>query len=307
MTCVMPSAMAISAIWTEISMDFAPSSIPGKMWQWISTIDYRRYRKVRRGATPQIAKARKLLRVAWPSNCTIYVQRAILFHKGTMRHASQDKVGIYLVAANRLLREALARVLRVRGGFRIVGACAPDADTENTVLTSGASMLLLDDFDAARADLTLLRKLASSAPALQVVLMGMPEAEQAFLDSVHAGAIGYVLHDASAEDVVASVRSVLNGEAVCPPQMIATLFRYVARQRDRMPNLRVRMELGLTRREQQLVPMIAQGMTNKEIAAHLNLSEQTIKNHVHRMLHRVGASDRLEVVDMVRVQGAYLD
>jgi two-component system nitrate/nitrite response regulator NarL len=224
-----------------------------------------------------------------------------------MRHASQDKVGIYLVAANRLLREALARVLRVRGGFRIVGACAPDADTENAVLTSGASMLLLDDFDAARADLTLLRRLASSAPALQVVLMGMPEAEQAFLDSVHAGAIGYVLHDASAEDVVASVRAVLNGEAVCPPQMIATLFRYVTRQRDRMPNLRVRMELGLTRREQQLVPMIAQGMTNKEIAAHLNLSEQTIKNHVHRMLQRVGASDRLEVVDMVRVQGAYLD
>src|SRR6202050_207820 len=130
--------MATSAIWTEISMDFAPSSIPGRMWQWISTINYKRSMKVCRGATPRKGKSRKSSRGAWPPNCTIYVQRTVQFHKGTMRHASQDKVGIYLVAANRLLREALARVLRVRGGFRIVGACAPDDETENTVLTSGA-------------------------------------------------------------------------------------------------------------------------------------------------------------------------
>ena len=53
--------------------------------------------------------------------------------------------------------------------------------------------------------------------------------------------------------------------------------------------------------------MIAQGMTNKEIAGTLNLAEQTIKNHIHRMLQRVGANDRLEVVELIRVQGAYVD
>ena len=54
---------------------------------------------------------------------------------------------------------------------------------------------------------------------------------------------------------------------------------------------------------QQLVPLIAQGFTNKEIASHLNLSEQTVKNHIHRMLRRVGASDRLQVIDLTRSQG----
>jgi DNA-binding NarL/FixJ family response regulator len=54
----------------------------------------------------------------------------------------------------------------------------------------------------------------------------------------------------------------------------------------------------LTRRQQELVPMIARGLTNKEIASHLNLSEQTVKNHIHRMLRRIGASDRLEVIEM---------
>jgi DNA-binding NarL/FixJ family response regulator len=149
-----------------------------------------------------------------------------MFHKGTMRHASQDKVGIYLVAANRLLREALARVLRAEDGFTIVGTCAPDADTENAVLGSGANLVLLDNFDEARSDLKLLTKLMTAAPSLNVILVGMPDTERAFLDSVRAGAIGYVLHDASADIFVSSVRAVLNGEAFCPPRMIVSLYKY---------------------------------------------------------------------------------
>ena len=144
-----------------------------------------------------------------------------------MRHASQNKVGIYLVAANRLLREALARVLSAEEEFNFVGACAPDAETENVVIASGANVVLLDDFGAARADLKLLTKLISAAPSLKVILVGMPETERAFLDSVRAGATGYVLHDASAEVFISSVRAVLNGEAACPARMIVSLYRYV--------------------------------------------------------------------------------
>jgi len=70
--------------------------------------------------------------------------------------------------------------------------------------------------------------------------------------------------------------------------------------------MRVKSHLGLTRRQQQLVPLIAQGLTNKEIALQLNLSEQTVKNHVHRMLQKVGAEDRLSVVEMVRVNQVFL-
>jgi DNA-binding NarL/FixJ family response regulator len=154
------------------------------------------------------------------------VQSAVLFHKGTVRNASQDKVGIYLVAANRLLREALARVLSAESGFNIVGACEPDADTASAVLASGASLVLLNYFGAAHSDLKLVTKLLTASPSLRVILAGMPETERAFLESVRAGAIGYVLHDASAEDLISSVRAVLNGEAACPAQMIVSLYRY---------------------------------------------------------------------------------
>jgi DNA-binding NarL/FixJ family response regulator len=107
-------------------------------------------------------------------------------------------------------------------------------------------------------------------------------------------------------DVVAAVRAVAQDEAACPPRLCFSLFKYVSREWNLVPNIRVKVRLGLTRRQQQLIPLVAQGLTNKEIASHLLLSEQTIKNHIHRMMQRVGAEDRLAIVEMVRMQGIFL-
>lgn len=144
-----------------------------------------------------------------------------------MRHASQNEVGIYLVAANRLLREALARVLSVEDGFNIVGASAPGPGTDSAVLASRAALVILGDFGEARSDLKLLTALVKATPPLKVILVGMPETERAFVDSIRAGANGYVLHDASPEDFLSAVRAVSNGEAACPARMIASLYKYV--------------------------------------------------------------------------------
>jgi DNA-binding NarL/FixJ family response regulator len=70
-----------------------------------------------------------------------------------------------------------------------------------------------------------------------------------------------------------------------------------------MPSFHARSKLGLTNREQQLVGLISQGMTNKEIASELQLAENTVRNHVHRMLRKVGATHRLAVVDICRMEG----
>lgn len=72
----------------------------------------------------------------------------------------------------------------------------------------------------------------------------------------------------------------------------------------RGPSIEVRLQLGLTRRQQEIAPLIAKGLTNKEIAARLNLSEQTVKNHVHSMLRRTGAKDRLTVAGQARLAQA---
>jgi two-component system, NarL family, nitrate/nitrite response regulator NarL len=89
---------------------------------------------------------------------------------------------------------------------------------------------------------------------------------------------------------------------VCPPRLCMALCNVVARTASFRPDVTLTVNLGLTRREKGLIPLIAQGLTNKEIACRLNLSEQTIKNHVHRMLRKVGVRDRMSVVEKVRIE-----
>jgi DNA-binding NarL/FixJ family response regulator len=120
---------------------------------------------------------------------------------------------------------------------------------------------------------------------------------QIFLECVRAGATGYLLKDASAAEVISGVRAVAQGQAICPPQLCAHLFGEIARQQVAAPSLRAKLDFGLTRRQQQIVPLIGQGLTNKEIASILNLSEQTVKNHIHGIMRSVGVKNRLEVID----------
>jgi len=145
-----------------------------------------------------------------------------------------------------------------------------------------------------------LRQVRRLVPKIKTLIIDMDADEATFLDAIRAGAIGFLLRDCSTADVLAAVRALARNEAYCPPQFCLQLLNYVARERFPLPSIQVKQETGLTLRQQQIVPLIAKGMTNKEIAAHLNLSEQTVKNHVHSMLQRTGAKDRLTVVDMAR-------
>jgi DNA-binding NarL/FixJ family response regulator len=99
---------------------------------------------------------------------------------------------------------------------------------------------------------------------------------------------------------------VFAGRAFCPGSLCSVLFRYFEREATTLPSAAMRQRLGLTRREQQLLPLIARGLTNKEIASHFCLSEQTVKNHLYRMKHKVGADNRLGIVQTCHTQGFLL-
>ena len=215
------------------------------------------------------------------------------------------KISVFLVAGNRLLREALARLLSKRGDFYVCGVspCVPEATSSIAAL--GTDVLILDSITVQLSDYALIPEIVKQAPNAKIVLIDMDDDPEVFLECVRAGAVGYLLKDASSADVISAVRAVAQGQAICPSQLSMPLFRTVARQWTTVPSARIKLEMGLTRRQQQLVPLIAQGLTNKEIASHLNLSEQTIKNHIHRMLRRVGASDRLQVIDLTGYRGVF--
>ena len=201
--------------------------------------------------------------------------------------APASQVRVFLAIQNRLLREALVRLFRKRADLLVVGQGAP-ADTDTaTVLEAHCDILLLDSLSCASGSAELLA-LGTLVDAVKTILIGMDADEEQFIAAVRTGIRGYLLKDASTSDVTAAVRMVSRGEAFCPPRLCSALFRFVALtprqstgQRSTKPDL--------TLRQQQLISLVAQGLTNKEIASRLNLSEFTVRNHLEGNL--VGSVD----------------
>ena len=213
------------------------------------------------------------------------------------------KPHVFVVADNRLLREALARMLTKRGEIEVSGLDSEGPLQAESVAQANADVLLLTSRGVLNDDLLVIQQVRAAAPGVRILLLGTAKSEGEFLQCVRAGISGYLLHDASSEEVLAGVRAVHAGEAVCPGKLCAALFGYFESETAALPCGSARRRLGLTRREQQLLPLIAQGLTNKEIANQFSLSEQTVKNHLYRMKHKTGAEDRLDIVQLYRVQG----
>src|SRR5580658_7768139 len=206
---------------------------------------------------------------------------------------SGSVAAVFLLAENRLLREALLRILSKKDDIHVVGAGSYGPDVFDQVISTRANVVVLDSVAPVLAEHGAVRELHQLNPAIRVVMVGMEADEAVFLRVVQAGAVGYILKDASAVEVARTIRAVAAGEAVCPAALSGVLFHWVERHKPAIPSLYLKNSLGLSRREQQLVGLIQQGLTNKEMASRLNLSEQTVKNHVHRMLRKLGAPDQI--------------
>jgi DNA-binding NarL/FixJ family response regulator len=209
----------------------------------------------------------------------------------------ENAVAVFLLAENRLLREALIRLLSKKDDIRVVGSGANSSQILQQVLAAEPNVVVLDSVSKALSHEGIIRRLRQAKPEIRVVMIGMEADEGVFLRMVREGVLGYVLTDASAAEVWRAIRCVAAGEAVCPPSLSVALFRFVANAQSTLPGVRLSKSQDFSPRQQQLAQLIRQGFSNKELAAQLNLSEQTVKNHVHRMLRKVGAADRATMAE----------
>ena len=219
---------------------------------------------------------------------------------------SLERIVVFLLAENCLLREALVRVLRKKDDIVVVGAIPFSPSALEKVSTANPDVVLFDSASIALTGPRLISRMRQAGGNRKTVMVGMDDDEATFLRAVGEGVVGYVLKDASAAEIVRVIRAVAVGEAVCPPRFSLSLFQCAARDVSFSLESPQKTKFGLTRREQQLVGLIRLGLSNKEIGSRLNLSEQTVKNHIHRILRKVGANDRLGIVDQCQSESAGL-
>jgi DNA-binding NarL/FixJ family response regulator len=219
---------------------------------------------------------------------------------------SLERIVVFLLAENCLLREALVRVLRKRDDIVVAGAIPFSPSALEKVSTASPDVILFDSAGIALTGPRLISRMRQAGENRKTVMVGMEDDEATFLRAVGEGVVGYVLKDASAAEIVRVIRAVAVGEAVCPPRFSLSLFHCAARDVSFSLESPQKTKFGLTRREQQLVGLIRLGLSNKEIGSRLNLSEQTVKNHIHRILRKVGANDRLGIVEQCQSESAGL-
>jgi DNA-binding NarL/FixJ family response regulator len=198
-----------------------------------------------------------------------------------------------------LYREALAGSLGRDERFEVVAVAAGVEEALELLEHIDAEILLLDN---RMTDGTVaVRELAAAAPQVKLVALAVPEIEREVIALAEAGASAYVTPDASIEDLALVVQSVERGEVISSPGMVAGLFRRVAalaRERGLDP-----IEEKLTARELDVLRLIEEGRSNKEIAAALSIELPTVKNHVHRILEKLHVNRRSEAAARARRHG----
>ncbi len=207
---------------------------------------------------------------------------------------------ILLIEDNRLLREGIASMLEGHGDFEVV-AVAEDGDALRQLKQANTSPdVVLLDLGLEKTDsLQLMAVLREELPEARIIAMDILPERVDIVEFVEAGGAGFILKSASFRDYVATIKAVANGENVLPAVLTASLFTQIVASALATERGIPESAIRLTAREKEVVNLISEGMSNKEIAARLHIATHTVKSHVHNILEKLALSSRLEIAAFV--------
>lgn len=226
-----------------------------------------------------------------------------------MRYANGDRIGpggeatrpqVVIVSDVRLFRESLASSLRKRSDIEIIDSVsAHDSVIELIAMTHPDAVLV----DAAVADaIRFVHDIVTRVPAARVIAFGAPASGPPGQPFSEVGVAAYVDRDASTDDLVATLHSLLRGSHVCPRDVAARLARQASAL---SASSLLGVSATLTRREREILGFIDRGLSNKQIARDLRLSHATVKNHVHNILDKLEVHRRGEAAARLRNGGPW--
>ena len=205
-------------------------------------------------------------------------------------------VSVLVVADVRLYREGLAHALANRRELDVVGT-VPSSDAASEALANLCPDVVLVDV-AVTDGLATVRWVANAFPGTKVVALALSESEADVITFAEAGAAGYVPRDGTLADLESVITSVARGEALFSPRITAGLLRRLANlAADHTP---AGADVHLTSREEEIVDLIDEGLSNKEIAQRLSIAVSTVKNHVHSILEKLQVDRRGEAAARLR-------
>lgn len=196
-------------------------------------------------------------------------------------------IRVLIVDDHAVVRDGLARLLQTADDIDVVGTAGDGADALEFVSGHDVDVVLMDLSMPGMDGVTATRQLMQSSPELRVVVLTTFSDERRILDALDAGASGYLLKDAEANEILAALRTVTAGGAPLHPKAARVLLD--AQHRNAQPQT-----VALTPREREVLDLVATGLANKQIARRLGISERTVKAHLTSVFQQLGVTDRTQ-------------
>ena len=205
-------------------------------------------------------------------------------------------IRILIVDDQALFREGLNTILSVREEFQVVGEAANGEEALRLAVQLKPHVILMDlrmpVMDGVRAT----QLIASQAPDCKVIVLTTFDDDESIFDGLRAGAVGYLLKDVASEKLFEAVKASARGEYFLLPSVTAKVMAEFSRLSQARPKVDEQLIEALSGREVEILNLIAQGDSNKQIADKLFIAEGTVKNHVTNILSKLGVKDRAQAV-----------
>ncbi|MBN2357330.1 response regulator transcription factor [candidate division KSB1 bacterium] len=205
------------------------------------------------------------------------------------------QIRVLLIEDNRLLREGIAAMLNEQQDIKVVSATG-NGDALEKAKKINPQVVLLDLGLGTQNSLKIAELIKQGYPKAEIVVMDLIPVQAEVIEFVQAGISGFILKDATIEDFLHTIRSVAEGKKILPPPLAESLFSHIVKfaiQTGKQTSLMKAVKL--TKREQDVMGLIARGMSNKEIGSELNIAVDTVKSHVHNTLEKLALRTRLDL------------
>jgi DNA-binding NarL/FixJ family response regulator len=195
-----------------------------------------------------------------------------------------------------MVREGLRALLSSMDGYELAGTASTGADAIRETVLLKPDLLVLDIGFPDLSGIEVVRRLAKAAPSVKILMLTMYDDDESILGAVRAGALGYVLKGADADDLLRAIAAVAAGEAIFGPGLARRALQALSAPPE--PAF-----AQLTPREREVLELIASGLSNQAIAAKLGLSTNTISNHISSIFGKLQVGSRAEAIVRARSAG----
>lgn len=203
-------------------------------------------------------------------------------------------IRVLVVDDHALFRKGVAGLLRAADGFAVVGEAQDGRDALAKAQALRPDIVLMDVYMPSMDGLEATKCIKQALPSVRIVMLTISEEDQILFGALKAGAHGYLLKSVEPDELFRTLRGIVRGEAFLTPSMAAKLLEEFTRQASAATTRA--SAAGLSPREREVLALLTRGAVNKEIAAALRISVNTVKNHLKSMMEKLHAENRVQVV-----------